>query len=136
MIISNQSLLPSSIINTSLIQNNFNTDTVLYSLVNNITFPVTSSLGGYLMYGNTGSVTSSVTVSTMNSTFQISQYGSGSTSTTILSSINGYDWIPFFTYSYNGPTSSIINTNVPYMYFQVQILNTATSTGSVYLLSR
>jgi hypothetical protein len=111
--------------------------TMINAMFTNISFTITSSTGTYNIYGSTGgTVSSSIEISDYNNhVFQCGMTGSGTSTVSVSSSIDGYNWVNEFFTVLNAATSSITRISGRRRYFQVTLSNTSTATGSVYLLS-
>jgi hypothetical protein len=122
-----------------------NLTTLIYPFFSTFTYPMTSSIGSFTYYGTvTSPLTRSVDVSEYNNhAVQIflsaSANANATSSVTILSSIDGVNWIEDFTFTGTTISSSINRISGRRRYIQALSLISTTGTGSItssaYLLS-
>jgi hypothetical protein len=121
-----------------------NVSTMINTFFTNVSFPVTNSVGSFLVYGTTTSGTSSVEISDYNNhSFQFGVSGSGTASLIVNSTIDGWNFTTDSSSTLittGAATSSLFRFTGRRRYFQV-LLNVTSSvsasaaTASIYLIS-
>ena len=114
--------------------------TLIFPFFSQVYYPVTSSygLGNFVIYGATASATSVIDASDYNNfVFQPSNSGSGTSTMTISSSVDGLNWVGESAFSMVSQTASIYRPSITgrRRYFLASFSGTGTATGSLYLLA-
>jgi hypothetical protein len=110
--------------------------TLVWSFFNDSSYPVTSPVGSFRMYGTAIGNTASVDVSEYNThVFQASTSGSGRITCSIQSSIDGYNWVQEATILVGSATSSITRLTDGRRRFIQALLLPVGATGSLYYLA-